>query len=114
METKDGLEIFNSNTVIDYIIRTVLTKEDLTVDSKFVELVENTSYKDDGLLQIELKVNNIVFDLTSANILFTEIFDKLENTFVEQYKDLDEEVDRRVQDKLSIFFDKIEALRYED
>ena len=112
MEKIEGLEVANSTEVVDYIIKEVIYNSEPS--EKFQELIEDTNYKDDGIFNLELKINNISFDRIELKEVFNNIYLNMEKYFENKYKDIEYEVDRRFQEKVDDFFEKVNLLRYED
>ena len=112
MEKIEGLEVANSTEVVDYIIKEVIYNSEPS--EKFQELLENTTYKDDGIFNLELKINNISFDRIELKEVFNNIYLNMEKYFENKYKDIEYEVDRRFQEKVDDLLVKVNLLRYED
>ena len=112
MEKIEGLEVANSTEVVDYIIKEVIYNSEPS--EKFQELLENTTYKDDGIFNLELKINNISFDRIELKEVFNNIYLDMEKYFENKYKDIEYEVDRRFQEKVDDLLVKVNLLRYED
>ena len=112
MEKIDGLEITNSSEVVDYIIKKMMYNSEPS--EKFQELIENTSYKDDGIFNLALEINNISFDRIELKEVFNNIYLDMEKYFENKYKDIEAEVDTRFQEKVDAFFEKVNLIRYED
>ena len=112
MEKINGLEITNSSEVVDYIIKKMMYNSEPS--EKFQELIEDTNYKDDGIFNLELKINNISFDRIELKEVFNNIYLDMEKYFENKYKDIEAEVDRRFQEKVDDLLVKVNLLRYED
>ena len=112
MEKIDGLEITNSLEVVDYIIKKVIYNSEPS--EKFQELIEDTNYKDDGIFNLALEINNISFDRIELKEVFNNIYLDMGKYFENKYKDIEYEVDKRFQEKVDAFFEKVNLLRYED
>ena len=112
MEKIGGLEITNSSEVVDYIIKKVIYNSEPS--EKFQELIENTNYKDDGIFNLALEINNISFDRIELKEVFNNIYLDMEKYFENKYKDIEYEVDTRFQEKVDAFFEKVNSLRYKD
>lgn len=112
MEKLDGLEITNSIEVVDYIIKKVIY--DSESSQKFQELIENTNYKEDGIFNLNLKINGISFERVELKECFNTIYTDMEKYFENKYKDIEYEVDKRFQEKVEAFFERVGSLRYED
>ena len=112
MEKIGGLEITNSSEVVDYIIKKVIYNSEPS--EKFQELIENTNYKDDGIFNLALEINNISFDRIELKEVFNNIYLDMEKYFENKYKDIEYEVDIRFQEKVDAFFEKVNSLRYKD
>ena len=112
MEEIDGLELTNSSEIVDYVIKNIIYKDEYI--EKFQSLIEETRYRDDGIFEMEIKINGIDFEREDLNQIFTNIYDNMEKYFENKYKNIEDEIEQRVQVEFDNLIEKINLIRYDN
>ena len=112
MEEIDGLELTNSSEIVDYVIKNIIYKDKYI--EKFQSLIEETRYRDDGIFEMEIKINGIDFEREDLNQIFTNIYDNMEKYFENKYKNIEDEIEQRVQVEFDNLIEKINLIRYDN
>jgi len=111
-ESLDGIVLAReSDRYIDFFIVNVMTsKDDVLISPKFDELLHGDIYRTTGKINININANGIEFDTAELEDMFVLMAKSLEKVYERRYKDLEEEVNKRVKEKVDDFVGDVLSL----
>jgi hypothetical protein len=124
MEVIDGTNVWESKRLTDFFMTEVMSgcfvenKDYKGLDPLFQKMANGETYKKTGLLNYQLKINDVEFESVNMELMFKRMYEHIENHFKKQYENIDKEVEERVSKRMQKFLDKVydikDEIEYED